>query len=59
MHSFTVDCDTNEEKVVVVVVVVVPVTSVEIIGSVSMLALSISTLLVNWSTATYNTKDAT
>ena len=42
--SFTVDCDTfsNEEKVAVVV----PVTSVEVTGSESMLALSFSSLLV-------------
>ena len=44
MHSFTVNCDTfsNEEKVAAVV----PVTSVEVICSEAMLALSFSTLLV-------------
>ena len=44
MHSFTVDCDTfsNEEKVAAVV----PATSVEVICSEAMLALSFSTLLV-------------
>ena len=44
MHSFTVDCDTfqNKEKVVVIV----PVTSVEITGSEAMIALSFSTSLV-------------
>ena len=44
MHSFTVNCDTfsNEEKVAVVV----PVASVEITCSEAMLALSLSTLLV-------------
>ena len=44
MHSFTVDCDTfsNEEKVAAVV----PVASVEVTCSESMLALSFYTLLV-------------
>ena len=44
MHSFTVNCDTfpNEEKVAAVV----PVTSVEVICSEAMLALSFSTLQV-------------
>ena len=44
MYSFTVNCDTfsNEEKVAAVV----PVTSVEVICSDAMLALSFSTLLV-------------
>ena len=44
MHSFTVNCDafSNEEKVAAVV----PVTSVEVICSEAMLALSFSTLLV-------------
>ena len=44
MHSFTVDCDTfsNEEKVAAVV----PVTSVEVTGSVAILHLSFSILLV-------------
>ena len=44
MHSFTVNCDTflNEEKVAAVV----PVTSVEVTCSETMLALSFSTLLV-------------
>ena len=44
MHSFTVDCDpfSTEDTVAVVV----PVTSVELIGSEAMLALSFSTLLV-------------
>ena len=44
MRSFTVDCDTfsNEVKVAVVV----PVTSVEVTGSVAILALSSSTLLL-------------
>ena len=44
MHSFTVNCDTfsNKEKVAAVV----PVTSVEVTCSETMLALSLSTLLV-------------
>ena len=44
IHSFTVICDTfsNEEKVAAVV----PVTSVEVMCSEAMLALSFSTLLV-------------
>ena len=44
MHSFTVNCDTfsNEEKVAAVV----PVTSVEVTCSETMLALSFCTLLV-------------
>ena len=44
MHYFTVNCDTfsNEEKVSAVV----PVTSVEVICSEAMLALSFSTLLL-------------
>ena len=43
MHSFTLNCDTfsNEEKVAAVV----PVTSVDVICSEAMLALSFSTLL--------------
>ena len=46
MHSFTVNCDTfsNEEKVAAVV----PVTSVEVTCSEAMLALSFSTLLVEY-----------
>ena len=45
MHCFTVNCDTfsNEEKVAVVV----PVICVEVTCSEAMLALSLSTLLVN------------
>ena len=44
MHSFTVNCDTfsNEEKVAAVL----PVTSVEVTCSETLLALSVSTLLV-------------
>ena len=44
MHSFTVTCDTfsDEQKVAVVI----PVTSVEVTGSDTMLALSFYTLLV-------------
>ena len=44
MHYLTVNCDTfsNEEKVAVVI----PVTSVEVASSETMLALSFSTLLV-------------
>ena len=44
MHSFTVDCDTfsNEEKVAAVV----PVSSIEVTCSETMLALSFSTLMV-------------
>ena len=44
MHCFTVNCDplSNEEKVAAVV----PVTSVEVICSEAILALSFSTLLV-------------
>ena len=46
IHSFTVNCDTfsNEEKVAALV----PVTSVEVICSEAMLALSFSTLLVKF-----------
>ena len=46
MHSFTVNCDTfsNEEKVAAVV----PVTSVEVTCSEAVLALSFSTLLLNF-----------
>ena len=46
MHSYTVDCDTfsNEEKVSAVV----SVTSIEVTCSEAMLALSFSTLLVEY-----------
>ena len=46
IHSFTLDCKTfsNEEKVAVVV----PVTIIEVTGSEAMLALSFSTLLLNF-----------
>ena len=45
MHSFTVNCDTFSKKENVAPVV--PVTSVEVICSEAMLALSFCTLLIN------------